>query len=153
MVYGTQGEVQVDITSTKPTSGSVQLLDGTTVISSGTAAADGSATLAIPGTALAVGPPHADREVPRRQRHRAVPGDGQVTVARPGRQRRPRSRPSEVVVRQGIATVQASVTAPGYTPTGSIQFLVDGVVVATEALSSGSAFAEVGPFATVGERT
>ena len=61
--------------------------------------------------------------------------------------------PAQVVVKQGLVTVQASVTASGYTPTGDVEVYVDGVRAATKPLTDGSAVLEIGPFPTVGTRS
>jgi len=54
-------------------------------------------------------------------------------------------------VHSGRATVQASVTAPGFTPTGNVEVYVDGALATAKALTDGSAVLQVGPFTTVGQ--
>ncbi|WP_091026051.1 ExeM/NucH family extracellular endonuclease [Nocardioides szechwanensis] len=150
MVYGTAGQVQVNVQSTEPTSGSVQLTEGSTVIGSSNVAADGTATIAIAGTALSVGT-HG-LTVAYLGDTANVPSQGSVTmtVSKAGSATQAAVSPAEVVVRQGRASVSASVSADGYTPTGSVQIRINGEVVATRSLTSGSVFALLAPFESVG---
>ena len=57
--------------------------------------------------------------------------------------------PAKVVVGSGTTTATATVTSSAAVA-GSVEFLVDGDVVATEAVSGGTATAELGPFAAAG---
>jgi predicted extracellular nuclease/2',3'-cyclic-nucleotide 2'-phosphodiesterase (5'-nucleotidase family) len=152
MVYGTDGQVEVKVTGTPPVTGGVELRDGDDVVSSGTLADNGTATLEVPGTALPAG-----------QHGLTVRylGDGANEPSQTGVAievaRAASSTTSEVtqqvVVRHDLTTVQASVTADGFVPTGQVEVIVDGTKVRTLALESGSAFVELDAFPTVGQRS
>ncbi len=61
--------------------------------------------------------------------------------------------PAAVAVKGGAARVSVQVTAAGVTPTGAVEFSVDGTRVATATLVNGAASATVGPFPTTGRRS
>ena len=61
--------------------------------------------------------------------------------------------PAQVVVGQGTVTATATVSATGSTPGGDVEFYVNGVLVATDAVSGGIAEVMVGPFNTVAGRS
>ena len=113
MVYGTPGQVDVKVSSAKATSGSVQVLEGDVVIASGTVAADGSATLPVQGTALPVGSHTLTVEYLGDAANKPSQGTVQVVVAKAGSTSQAVVTPAQVVVKQGLVTVQASVTAVG----------------------------------------
>jgi hypothetical protein len=61
--------------------------------------------------------------------------------------------PTTVKKKKGTATISVTVAGDqGVTPTGTVEFWVDGQQVSTAALSGGTASATIGPFATVGVR-
>lgn len=153
MVYGTEGSVEVSVESTKATSGALQLTNGETVIGSGNVTAGGNVTISVPGTAL---PPGThELTVAYLGDSANQPSQGLVTleVAKAPSETQASVSPVEVVVRQGRVTVSASVTAAGYTPTGSVQIRVDGAVVATRSLNDGSVTALLAPFEWVDTHT
>lgn len=151
ITYGQPGAVHVKVTSTKNTTGDVTLLDGTTTIGTASVATNGTADIVVPAESLSAGS-HA-LTVKYLGDAGNKPSQGSVTVvvgkADSASQMTVTSR---VVVRQGRATVQASVTADGYTPTGNVAVYVDGVEAATGSLAGGSAVLEIGPFPTVRAR-
>ena len=53
--YGTAGEVEVDVDSEQPLSGTVEVRDGTRVLGTATVAEDGTATVTLPPRSLSVG--------------------------------------------------------------------------------------------------
>ena len=150
MVYGTAGEVAVTVTSTRETTGTVQLLDGETLVATGAVAPDGTATLSVPGTALPAG--QHTLTVKYRGDGSNEPSEGTVdlVVASAASTLTATVTPNQVVVHSGKATVQTAVTASGYTPTGDVEVYVDEVKVTSGALTDGTAALEVGPFVTVG---
>ena len=59
---------------------------------------------------------------------------------------------TEIEVRTGTVTVDATVTSTGPAPTGTVQYLVDGVRIASSALrADGTTSAVLGPFAAAGD--
>lgn len=60
---------------------------------------------------------------------------------------------TSVPVLSGTTTVTATVAAEGETPTGDVEFVVDGTSVDTVALSDGAATLDLGPFDSVGVRS
>jgi hypothetical protein len=56
-------------------------------------------------------------------------------------------------VKQGSTPVAVTVAAAGGTPTGEVEFSVDGTKVSTVALVNGTATASIGPFDTVGTKS
>ena len=153
MIYGTPGQVDVKVSSTKATSGSVQVLAGRDVLANGPVAANGSATLPLQGTALPVGSHALTVEYLGDALNKPSQGTVQVEVTKAGSTSAAVVTPAQVVVKQGLVTVRASVTAAGFTPTGDVEVYVDGVRAATKPLSDGAAVLEIGPFATVGTRS
>ncbi|MFA6575363.1 MAG: Ig-like domain-containing protein, partial [Nocardioides sp.] len=153
MVYGTAGQVQVSVGSTKPTSGSVQLMLGDTVIGSGNVAADGTVAIPVAGTALPAGTHGLTVAFLGDAANQPSQGSVTLVVSQAGSATQAVVSPAEVVVSRGRVTVQASVTADGYTPTGSVQVRVDGDPVATRTLTDGSISMLLAPFESVGART
>ncbi len=151
--YGTAGSVDVRVTSSKTTSGAVELLDGDTVIGSATVAGDGSATIVVPALALAVGSHTLALEYAGDAANAASSGTVLVVVEKATPTVTGSVDPDSVTVGEGMATVDIDVTATGFTPTGQVEVFVDGDFVARVSLSAGSSTAQVGPFGTAGSHT
>ena len=154
MVYGTAGSVAVTVTSSSAvTGGSVQLLEGAAEIATGTLGADGKVTLAIPGTALTVGSHTLTVTYLGDSASKPSQTNVGVTVAKAGSTTQLTVASTSVVVGQGTVTAIATVAATGFTPSGNVEFYVNGTLAATQALTSGSAQAVLGPFINVANRT
>jgi 5'-nucleotidase len=153
MVYGTDGTVQVSVSSSSALTGSVRLLEGATELDDVDLAGDGTATLTVAGTALAVGPHTLGVEYSGDAEHAASQTTLQVTVSKASSTTAATVTPGQVVVGQGTATVHVAVSATGFTPGGTVDVYVDGAKAATGTLTSGQADVVIGPFSSVGSRT
>ena len=151
MVYGSDGAVDVTVTSSVPSAGGVEVLDGDTVVGTGTVSG-GHGHGGHPGHRPRARQPHADRQLPRRraeqpvQHHRAshrrqgdVDGGGdRVAGADRG---------------QGWhRDVHVTVSANGVTPTGVVGLFIGGSLVGGADLTDGAADLTVGPYPTLGEK-
>jgi 5'-nucleotidase len=116
-------------------------------------ATDGTATVTIEGGTLEVGTYTLTVRYSGDADNSSSTGSVEVSVVKADAQVSVGASPAEVVVRQGSTTATAEVAAEGYQPGGTVEFLVDGVVVGQDTLSGGQASVEIGPFDTVGERT
>ncbi|MFL6002414.1 MAG: ExeM/NucH family extracellular endonuclease, partial [Nocardioides sp.] len=150
MVYGTDGTVDVTVAPGTVT-GSVQLLDGETVIGSGTLDPDGKVSIPVLGTALSVGSHTLDVDYLGDSGHKPSEDSVVIVVSKADSTTQAVVTPTRLEVRGDTATVQASVTATGFTPTGNVEVYVDGTLATTGALTDGSDVLQVGPFATVGQ--
>lgn len=154
MDYGTPGSVSVTVTSARANkAGSVQLLEGSTLIATGSVAADGTGTVTIPGTALAVG--SHDLTVKYLGNSGTKPSQGSVTVvvSKAASVTQVAVVPSQIVVLKSGASAQVSVTAAGFTPTGYVLVSIDGIPVGAGQLVNGTATVALPPIPFAGARS
>jgi hypothetical protein len=153
MVYGTPGQVVVTVSASGPVTGSVELREGDLVVASGTLAEDGTATLEIPGTALAPGVHHpivrylgdADNE----------PSQQTVTVevSKAGTDVRATASPDTLKFKKGTTDIHAAVDAGGADPGGTLVVLDGDRELGRAPVAAGRATIPVGPFDELGTRT
>ena len=154
ITYGVNGSVHVTVTSANPPTGDVSILDGGTVVGTGTLSG-GEADITIPGTALEVG----GHSLTVSYAGSSFGGDVinepasttlflNVVKAVPVVSAVPDA--TSLVVDQGTTTIPVTVTAPGFVPTGVVIAYVDGQAVSFGILDGGAATLTVGPFDTVG---
>ena len=150
MNYGTPGTANIQVTSTNPLSGTVELREGTTVIGTAQVAANGTATISIPGNALSVGSHTLTAYYSGDATNTPSQGSAQVQVSKAVSTTTLDVDPSEAVVRQDRITLTATVSATGVTPTGQVVFSANGVEIGTATVTGGIARLRVGPASTVG---
>jgi len=150
VAYGEPGTVHVTVTPSGAT-GEVTLREGDTVLGTGTLAG-GTTDITVAGGALEVGDHDLVLDYPGDAGHTGDLGQVRVTVTQADSTTSATVTP-QVVVRQGITTVQATVGATGYTPTGLVEVHVDGVLATTRVLTDGVATVELEPFQTTGTRS
>lgn len=150
IVWGTAGEVQVRVRSTRHTTGDVTLDEDGTTIASASVAKNGKADLVVPARALTVGSHTLTVRYAGDASNKPSSGTVTVRVLKAISSTSATVSPAKVKVHDGVATVTATVTSTAGTPTGTVQFTADGIVVATVPLRpDGTASARVGPFDTV----
>ena len=153
LTYGTAGSVNADVTADgQPATGMVTLLDGVTTISTATLAA-GSATLAVPPTALEPGSHTLTVRYSGATGVNASSTTLDVTVTKATSTSTLTASPDVLKFKKDTATASVTVAASGVRPTGTASVYVDGVQVGTITLSGGAGSLEVGPFGTVGTKT
>ncbi|GAA4381604.1 ExeM/NucH family extracellular endonuclease [Nocardioides caricicola] len=154
MAYGTPGTVSVAVTSTRANkAGSVQLLEGSTLIATGSVAADGTGTLTIPGTMLAVGTHSLTVKYLGNSGTQPSQGTVSVTVSKADSTTQVAVVPTQVVVGKSGVSAQVSVTAAGFTPTGYVFVSVNGVPVGVGLLVNGTASVAIPPIPFAGVRS
>ncbi|GCD88695.1 hypothetical protein NLS1_07010 [Nocardioides sp. LS1] len=154
ITWGNGGTVYVTVKSTKDTTGNVVLREGSTTIGTASVAADGTAAVLVPAKALSVGSHTLTIAYAGDAANKASTGTVTVTVTKASSTTTVASAsPGTVKVKKGTTDVAVTVSADGVVPTGTVQALVDGQVVATATLSGGSATLHVGPFDRVGQQT
>lgn len=156
MTYGTDGTVDVAVTSATAAAGSVEILEGSTVLGSGPLSG-GASTVTIPGTALAPGghtltvrylgddqnnPSSTTLAVSVAKATSTVAATVAATVS-----------PTSIKAKKGTASVAVTVAANGVTPTGVVGLFVDGSLVKAATLTNGAATLTVGPFDSTGVKT
>jgi hypothetical protein len=124
IVYGTDGAVEVTVGG-GPLTGSVQVLDGASVLDEADLAADGTATLTIPGTALAVGDHTLSVEYSGDDEHAASATTVEVGVVKATPTMTVTTTPSRVTTKDAIA-LRVALDAPGQVVTGTVALSVDG---------------------------
>ncbi|MGA8977859.1 MAG: ExeM/NucH family extracellular endonuclease [Pedococcus sp.] len=153
MSYGTDGSVDITVTADGTPAGTVTVLDGVTELGSARLTG-GSATVAIGGTALDPGTHDLVVRFTGDAGFADSVGTVRVEVAKAASQVAATITPGSVVVHEGIASVDVTVTsAPGVVPTGAVTAYVDGTSVGDTVLDGGTATIRVGPFTTVGSRS
>jgi 2',3'-cyclic-nucleotide 2'-phosphodiesterase (5'-nucleotidase family) len=149
IVYGQAGAIAVTVTSSGGTpTGKVDLLDGDTVVGTGTLA-DGTASISVSGTSLTVG--SHDLTLKYLGATAFAPSSGTIAVA--VTQATPTvvvtASPSTVRVKTSN-TVSVRVQAAGFTPTGQVQILSGSTVVGQGTLNAGSISVTVSPYSSAG---
>ncbi len=152
MTYGTDGSVTATVTSHRPVTGEVQVLEGSTVLGTGTLSG-GSVTVSIPGRSLEVG--SHTLSVRYLGNSENAPSRTSVTlqVSKAVSTMSASASPSTMKFKKDTSTVSVSVSATGVRPTGAVTAYVDGVLAGTATLADGTASIVVGPFDSVGEKT
>ena len=123
--YGTAGEVEVDVDSAQPLSGTVEVRDGTRVLGSAMLAADGTATVTLPPRSLPVGTHRLTVAYSGDAANQ--PSTGTVTV------RVVKAKPTMVidvdpnrVTTKTPVDLTVTLSAPGQTVSGVVSVRVDG---------------------------
>lgn len=154
MAYGSPGTVSVAVSSTRVNkAGSVQLLKGSTLVATGSVAANGTGALTIPGTALTVGTHNLTVKYLGNSGTKPSQGTVSVTVTKADSTTQVAVVPSQVVVWRSGANAQVTVTAAGFTPTGYVVVNVDGVPVGVGQLTNGTASVAIPPLPFAGARS
>jgi 5'-nucleotidase len=153
MDYGTPGQVQVTVTSSWPATGTVELLDGDVVVSSGTLAGDGTATLAVPGTAFPVGTHELTVRYLGDAAHEPSQTGATLEVSPARSTTSATAAHDQVKVKKGTTDIDVRVQAEGVQPTGRVVVLDDAKELDRAALNAGRATVSVGPFGQVGTKT
>ncbi len=151
MVYGTAGTIVANVTPSYAT-GDVQVLDGATVLGTGTLSG-GSATINIPGTALEPGSHSLTVKYLGEGTATGVkPSQKSITVdvAKASANVNVSANPTIVTAGSGTSSVTVSVAASGFTPTGTVALTANGLPAGTLTLVNGVATGQVGPFAASG---
>ena len=144
--YGQGWTADISVEPTTAT-GAVEIFSGATLVGTGTLA-DGSAELPISGTALPAGSHTLDVRYLGDETHDSSMGNLEIEVVKATSSTELTVGPA-VVVGQG-RTMTATVEGDGFTPTGDVEFKVDGVTVGTATLEEGAATFSAGPFNAVG---
>jgi 5'-nucleotidase len=153
LTYGTTGTVSVEVTSARTTpTGTVQVLDGGTVLGSATLSG-GTGRVTLPGTALEPGSHALTVRYLGDDQNNASSTGLPVTVAKAASTVAATVTPDTVKVKKDTVTAQVTVRADGVTPTGSVQVYVDGALARTVSLTDGAVSVQLGPFATTGEKS
>ena len=150
-----RGTVTVDatVTSTGPApTGTVQYLVGGVRIASSALRADGT-TSAVLGPFSAAGDLSIEVRYLGDARTTGASDTVDVTVTKAATTTTLSLSKASVPVNSGTTTATAVVSSAYGTAAGSVDFLVDGDIVATGTLVSGKVSVPLGPFATVGSST
>lgn len=148
--YGQTGLVDVAIAPADAT-GTVTLEDGDSVLGQATLA-DGQAQIPIEVGMLPVGT-HALAVVYSGDAAHSPTRTGVTVVVEQAASATSLEVPAEVAVYDESAEMRAVVTADGFVPSGTVEFLVDGQQVATATLVDGVATAKLPSFSTTGDRS
>ncbi len=152
MTYGTDGAVAVTVTANDTPTGSVSVLDGSTVLGSAVLSG-GSATVPIPGTALEPGSHTLTVRYAGNAQTNPSATSVVVQVAKATSTTSATATPS-VVHRKGSSTIAVAVTAPGTPASGTVVIYVDGDRDGSVTLGSdGTASYLIDKFQKVGEYT
>ncbi len=144
--YGQGWTAEISVQPTTATGG-VEIFSGATLVGTDTLAG-GSAEVPISGTALPAGSQTLEVRYLGDETHDPSEGNLEVEVAKAASSTELTVGPA-VVVGQG-RTMIATVEGDGFTPTGDVEFKVDGVTVGTATLDEGEATFSGGPFNAVG---
>ena len=147
VTYGQDWTAAVSVAPAAAT-GSVEILDGATPVGTATLT-DGSAEVPISGTALAGGSHTLKVRYLGDATYAPSEGSVDLEVAKAVSSTQLTLAPA-VVVGQGRTTMSATVEGVGSTPTGDVEFKVNGVSVGTSTLEEGEATFSGGPFNAVG---
>ena len=149
MTYGTDGSVDVQVTSEEPTTGTVTLLDGTTEVASAPVEQDGSATITVPGTALQPGTHDLTVSYSGDASNHPSTGSVQLQVAKATPTMALTVSPSAVTTKTA-ASVRIDLTAPNQTVSGLVWVHWSGGDQLV-ALQNGSATVDLGTFKQAGD--
>ena len=144
--YGQGWTAEISVEPTTAT-GAVEIFSGATLVGTG-ALADGSAEVPISGTVLPAGSHTLDVRYLGDETHDPSEGSLGIEVVKAASSTALTVGPA-VVVGQG-RTIIATVEGNGFTPTGEVEFKVDGVTVGSATLAAGVATFSGGPFNAVG---
>ena len=148
--YGTAGTVTATVLPAEAT-GTVSLYNGVAFVGNGTLSG-GTANITVPGTALAPGTTSLELRYPGDAIYAPSTGSVSVQVVKATPVVAGTATPDTVEVNADTTSVDVDVTATGFTPTGTVQAWVDGVMDGSATLSAGTAtIAGVGPFDTLGD--
>ena len=152
VVYGQAVSVHVTVSPSAAT-GEVTLRDGDTVLGTGLLAG-GATDIGLAAGALEVGDHDLVLDYPGDPgSYSGDRGQVRITVTKAASTTTTTVAPAQVVVLDGVATVKATVSAAGYTPTGLVEFYVAGELFTTVWLADGKATVPLDPFQTTGIRT
>ena len=147
VTYGQDWTAAVSVAPAAAT-GSVEILDGATPVGTATLT-DGSAEVPISGTALAGGSHTLKVRYLGDATYAPSEDSVDLEVAKAASSTQLTLAPA-VVVGQGRTTLSATVEGNGFTPSGGVEFKVDGVTVGTATLEEGEATLSGGPFSSAG---
>ncbi|HEX6248568.1 MAG TPA: ExeM/NucH family extracellular endonuclease [Nocardioidaceae bacterium] len=153
MTYGTDGTVEVSVTSDVPVTGSVEVLDGDDVLGTGTLDETGHVTVTIDGTVLEPGSQVLTVRYLGDADNAAAQTRIPVQVSKAAPTVTGVLSSDTIKVKKGTTQVAVSVTAGEYTPTGAVGVYVDGTLTAVTTLTEGTASATIGGFDTVGTKS
>ena len=148
VTYGQDWTAAVSVAPAAAT-GSVEILDGATPVGTATLT-DGSAEVPISGTALAGGSHTLKVRYLGDATYAPSEDSVDLEVAKAASSTQLTLAPA-VVVGQGRTTLSATVEGNGFTPSGGVEFKVDGVTVGTATLEEGEATLSGGPFNCSGD--
>ena len=151
MVYGTAGTIVANVTPSYAT-GDVQVLDGATVLGTGTLSG-GSATINIPGTSLQPGSHSLTVKYLGEGTATGVKASQKtitVDVAKAAANVNVSANPTIVTADSGTSSITVSVAASGFIPTGTVNLTANGAPAGTLTLVNGVATGQVGPFNSTG---
>ena len=146
-IYGQGWTAGISVQPTTAT-GAVEILSGATLVGTGTVA-DGSAEVPIGGTALPAGSHTLEVRYLGDETHYPDEGNLEVVVAKAASSTELTVGPA-VVVGQGRTMIATVEGVGGFSPTGVVEFKVDGVSVGIAPLEEGEATLSGGPFNEVG---
>jgi 5'-nucleotidase len=152
LTYGTDGSVSITVTSDRPVTGDVEILDGETVLGTATVSG-GKATVTVPGTSLAPGRHTLTVRYLGDEQNNPSSSTVEVTVAKAISTVTAAASPTTVKVKKGTSRVAVTVAAEGARVTGRVRLFENGSLVDEAVLRDGVATLAAGPFTRVGTKT
>ena len=152
MSYGTDGAVDVKVTSDYETTGTVTLMDGTTEVASAPVAKDGTATITVPGTTFRPGTYDLTVAYSGDDGSKASTGTVQLKVDKATPTAALSVSPSVIVEKSTDVRLSVDLTAPQQTVTGWVYVHWDGHDTLVR-LQNGSAVVDLGTFKKAGSYT
>lgn len=148
-VYGTTGTVTATVSPAAAT-GTVSLYDGATLIGEGSLSG-GTTDITITAGTLEPGTTSVELRYSGDAAYASSTGSVSVQVLKAMPTVVATATPDSVAINTGETAVGVTVTAPGFTPTGTVQAWVDGAMEGSATLSAGTAtITGVGPFDALG---
>ncbi len=148
--YGTAGQVDVTVMPSDAT-GRVELRNGDSVVGAADLA-EGEAHIALAARSLEPGTYRMSAAYGGDATHQASTSFVTVTVTKATATVDAVATPSTVQVKKGTSSIEVTVGATGFTPSGFVAAYVDGEYVTSAPLTDGRADLTVGPFDTVGDK-
>ncbi len=149
MSYGTDGTVDVQVTSDYATTGTVTLLNGTTEVASAPVAQDGTATITVPGTTFRPGTYDLTVAYSGDDGSKPSTGTVQLTVDKAKPTMALTVSPSVIVEKRTDAQLTVDLTAPQQTVTGWVYVHWNGNDTLVR-VQDGSAVVDLGIFKKAG---
>jgi 5'-nucleotidase len=149
--YGQEGTVEVQVHSTNPTGGTVEVRDGARVLGSSAVAEDGSATVTLPARSLSVGSHQLTLAYSGDAANEPSTGTVTVTVVKATPTMVVDVDPDRVTTKTPVR-LNVSLTAPGQTVTGWVWVHSDDDDQLRQ-LSNGRVVFDLGRFTKAGDET